>query len=558
MEKKNLKSAGILRGDAIKKSSGITLIALIITIIIMLILAGVSISIVVNGGLFKQASNAVNATQNAAAEEQAEIMKAYIAMWLAANGDGTLDNYVRYVTGNPNADVSGGTDSDGNTWTPSGTDANGNNIYTVTDKHGNKYTVGTNSNGDPTVAAQWGTGGSGGNVDKTPPTGTASYDPDTTTILGVTATITTDKLINTPDGWTKIDDTHYTKVYTANTTETVTITNSAGKAATVDVAVTNIISLPDAPAPGIAATQNSKYTDTSSGNKIAVIPQGFKIIQDASTNNTVSINGGLVIQDSNGNQFVWVPCTINGANGSVKYEKWCTKGTAYNNVGISDNVLPTGISSETSQITEYGGFYIARYEAGLPTTINQTTATDTVRNKSGVPLSKQNAVPWNFIDGNTAKSNAESLYTSSNTYVQSGLVTGTQWDTVMKWLQNAGYNVDTNSGAWGNFSDVAITGITSYSKDYNYGATWTSATTKPAGTIGLLKTGNSSFTKANNIYDLAGNIGEFTNELCYGAPVYRPGPWYMDAQYYPPAYRSYVISTATNPEVGFRLALYVK
>ena len=52
-----------------KLSNGITLIALVITIIILLILAGISISALTNQGLFKNAKAAQNATEKAEAEQ---------------------------------------------------------------------------------------------------------------------------------------------------------------------------------------------------------------------------------------------------------------------------------------------------------------------------------------------------------------------------------------------------------------------------------------------------------------------------------------------------------
>ena len=52
-----------------KGQKGITLVALVITIIVMLILAGVTISIAVNGGLFTQANNAATGTNNAAGDD---------------------------------------------------------------------------------------------------------------------------------------------------------------------------------------------------------------------------------------------------------------------------------------------------------------------------------------------------------------------------------------------------------------------------------------------------------------------------------------------------------
>jgi len=242
---------------------------------------------------------------------------------------------------------------------------------------------------------------------------------------------------------------------------------------------------------------------TDEGTKVP-IPNGF-----TKTSDTNSIEEGIVIKDSSGNEFVWVPCTTDGANGTVKYEKWCTTGIAYNNASISNDTLPSGVSSEEEQITKYGGFYIARYEAGIPDSLStaQTTANSTARNVSGVPVSKQNAVPWNYINYTNAKANAESMYSSGS--VQSGLLTGTMWDTTMKWLQNAGYSV-TDSTAWGNYNNAEVTGITEYST--NYGEGWTSAITKPSGSSYILKTGNSSYTNRKNIYDLAGNVCEWTNE----------------------------------------------
>ena len=60
-----------------KKQNGITLVALVITIIILLILAGISISALTNQGLFTQAQNAKNLTEEKTAEEDA-ILENYL------------------------------------------------------------------------------------------------------------------------------------------------------------------------------------------------------------------------------------------------------------------------------------------------------------------------------------------------------------------------------------------------------------------------------------------------------------------------------------------------
>ena len=54
----------------LKNKSGITLVALIITIIILLILAGVILSFVFNGGILDKAQSAVNEYENASQKEQ--------------------------------------------------------------------------------------------------------------------------------------------------------------------------------------------------------------------------------------------------------------------------------------------------------------------------------------------------------------------------------------------------------------------------------------------------------------------------------------------------------
>ena len=60
-------------GITIDDKKGITLIALVITIIVMLILAAVTINIAVNGGLFGYAGKATSDTVKAKEKEQLEI-----------------------------------------------------------------------------------------------------------------------------------------------------------------------------------------------------------------------------------------------------------------------------------------------------------------------------------------------------------------------------------------------------------------------------------------------------------------------------------------------------
>ena len=86
------------------KDKGITLIALVITIIILLILAGISISALTNQGLFKNAKIAQNATEKAEAE-QGQRLNEYedeINKYLNNNEDEKLG----LITDNINKDLS--------------------------------------------------------------------------------------------------------------------------------------------------------------------------------------------------------------------------------------------------------------------------------------------------------------------------------------------------------------------------------------------------------------------------------------------------------------------
>lgn len=82
-----------------KNQKGITLVALVITIIVLLILAGVSISLVVGqNGVLNQASNAVNKQEQATVKQDVEMAVAscttdmYAAM--ATNTSSNIDTYL--------------------------------------------------------------------------------------------------------------------------------------------------------------------------------------------------------------------------------------------------------------------------------------------------------------------------------------------------------------------------------------------------------------------------------------------------------------------------------
>ena len=69
-----------------KNSKGITLVALVVTIIVLLILAGVSLRLVAGGdGIMNRAKNAADTNYRAEAKEEAELLIAnYVSDWYEA------------------------------------------------------------------------------------------------------------------------------------------------------------------------------------------------------------------------------------------------------------------------------------------------------------------------------------------------------------------------------------------------------------------------------------------------------------------------------------------
>ena len=135
-------------------------------------------------------------------------------------------------------------------------------------------------------------------------------------------------------------------------------------------------------------------------------------------------------------------------------------------------------------IGKYGGFYIGRYELS----------------ESGVKKDQPTLTKTNWY--NLYKKCTE-LQASDK--VKTQMIWGCQWDVTMNWLISSGAKtsdeVNKNSSTWGNYSN------------YNTANNYTEGTTgyeKNAGS--LQNTGSSENWKANNIYDLAGNCYEWTQE----------------------------------------------
>ena len=266
------------------------------------------------------------------------------------------------------------------------------------------------------------------------------------------------------------------------------------------------------------ATKKSESVRDEWKNKIAEevegvpVPKGFTYKEG--TKDT-----GLVIKDEKGNEFVWVPAT----------ESTYRKDTSFPGVTPTrDDTLPNGIKDETADVVKYGGFYIGRYEAGIPK--GDTSSS----NKIGIPVSKKDATVWTNINYTNAKASAENMI--SNEYVQTGLLTGKAWDTICHWIKSDDELKD--SRTYGNYNDSLAP------------ANENSGTKRTAGF-------NENW-KVKNIYDLAGNVWEWTSEAYSSISISRGGSYDYGGSDFPVSCRDRDSASGANGVTGFRLRLYIK
>lgn len=237
------------------------------------------------------------------------------------------------------------------------------------------------------------------------------------------------------------------------------------------------------------------------------IPEGFEHIDG-------TVETGYVIRDKNkGNEFVWVPVDTN----KFELEKWNNRYELGESAYHEDTNNATYKAMRDS-VMKNGGFYVGRYELGVEggtLNVNPSNVYEGGRwTTEGQAVIKENAVPYNYINQTKAIEVSRDLYEG-----KSYLLYGVQWDAIMKWLKSSGYDVANDSSGWGNCSDsefefkgwyVDFSGEVLNGNQLN----WKNATTQITKTPGqkiLMRTGGER-NKAKNIYDLAGNLVEWTQE----------------------------------------------
>ena len=274
-------------------------------------------------------------------------------------------------------------------------------------------------------------------------------------------------------------------------------------------------------------TKSTQYVDAN--GDVAYIPTDFVVSEKEDER---IINKGLVVIAPDNSEYVWVPTITTKKLSTHDFGSYFSGGDSFSNYYDETNL--DSYKQMVQSVNTYHGFYIGRYEASK----GSNNLPKSVKVSSDNPGSI-----WVKFSPQDTVGACESLY-ANNDSVQGFFPWGINWDTTLQWLidsNNKTYEeVAIDSTSWGNYSNDTF----SSGASGNY-------------------TGIYEQTKANNIYDLAGNNWEWTRER-YGSNYVMRGGGYnlMGGQclgsQYPAALRDPLPGNDHHPNVAFRIGLYMK
>ena len=249
----------------------------------------------------------------------------------------------------------------------------------------------------------------------------------------------------------------------------------------------------------LSETDNIELHDKN-GAKI-IVPAGFKVVNT----DDLTVEKGIVVEDSKRNQYVWIPCTTEDSKSQLQFKRteWDVEddgGTKaskdeltltclenYSDNGLTYavvNEIVAQVKAEKDSVRKNGGYYIGRYEVG---------------DENGTAVIKADQTPMANIIWSTAYSKAKGIGggPGATTYLCSSYA----WDTAINFIQNNGFP---------NYARA---------REDSYNENWVDKNVKDskgniikaANNAERLPTGKT--TPKCNIYDMGGNVAEFTTEV---------------------------------------------
>ena len=305
------------------------------------------------------------------------------------------------------------------------------------------------------------------------------------------------------------------------------------------------------------------YTETEVGNDNikeytedgVPIPKGFFYVGGTKdtgviiSDNPADANKGTsheVAQNVlQGNQFVWVPVEeeyferfTGYYNG--EYDEGAINACAEPYVTAEYTTEKEEYDSMKASVTKYSGFYVGRYEAGVEGTRTSGIA-DAVVIKQGKNV--YNYIGWSNSDdmtvqtGGAVQKSKEFEGEKGYSSVTSTLIYGVQWDAIMQWIDPAYRTGSCESN--------------SFVRDSS-GKGW-------YGQSAPTTTGSNASYAVKNMYDLGGNVAEWTMEAGGTSDrVFRGGGYSSSGLEYPASSRYVGYPSLSHAYYGFRLVLYLK
>ena len=296
---------------------------------------------------------------------------------------------------------------------------------------------------------------------------------------------------------------------------------------------------------GVKFEKNTELHDKN-GAKI-IVPAGFKVVNT----DDLTVEKGIVVEDSKGNQYVWIPCTIEEQQSQLQFKRteWNVEddnGTRaskdeltitcpedYNDNGLTYavvNEIVSQVKTEKESVSKNGGYYIGRYEVG---------------DENGAAVIKANQTPKTDINWSTAYGIAKGIGggTGATTYLCSSYA----WDTAINFIQNNGFP---------NYAKA---------REDSYNENWADKNVKDS-KGNIIKAANKAErlltgkkTPKCNIYDMGGNVIEFTTEVMPSTSepaVFHGGDYYGNV--YPAGQRIDGSTSSATSRLGFRATLFLK